>query len=126
MNAAFRRRLHVVFQPHRYTRTQALYRSFASTLRHVDKIYILPIYSADETPISGVSSFLIADELNALGRNDAVVCGDFQEAAEQIYEAVRPGDMVLTIGAGSIESLSRQILKRLRDKFQGDAEAIGA
>ncbi|MDR2780260.1 MAG: UDP-N-acetylmuramate--L-alanine ligase [Synergistaceae bacterium] len=126
MNAAFHRRLHVIFQPHRYTRTQALYRDFSSTLRHVDKIYILPIYSADETPISGVSSFLIADELGALGRDDAVVCGDFQEAAEQIYEAVRPGDVVLTIGAGSIECLGRQILKRLEGKFQGDAEAIGA
>ncbi|MDR1136833.1 MAG: UDP-N-acetylmuramate--L-alanine ligase [Synergistaceae bacterium] len=126
IKAAFNRRLHVIFQPHRYTRTQALYRDFASTLRHVDKIYLLPIYSADETPIPGVSSFLIADELNLLRRNDAVVCGDFQEASEQVCEAVKPGDMVLTIGAGSIEFLGKQILKRLKEKFRGDAQAIGA
>jgi UDP-N-acetylmuramate--alanine ligase len=126
INAAFHRRLHLVFQPHRYTRTQALFRDFAAALRYVDKIYLLPIFSADETPIPGVSSFLIADELNALGRNDVVVCGDFQEASEQIYEAVEPGDMVLTIGAGSIEFLGGQILKRLKEKFHRDAEAIGA
>jgi UDP-N-acetylmuramate--alanine ligase len=124
--SAFHRRLHVVFQPHRYTRTQALYRDFASVLGFADMIYLLPIYSADETPIPGVSSFLIVDELHSSGRNGVVVCGDFQEAAEHVCGAVRPGDIVLTVGAGSIEYLGRQIRKSLQAKASGDAEAVSA
>ncbi|MDR0765120.1 MAG: UDP-N-acetylmuramate--L-alanine ligase [Synergistaceae bacterium] len=123
---AFRRPLHVVFQPHRYTRTQALYRDFAAVLGAAEKIYLLPIYSADEIPITGVSSFLITDELRAAGRDDAVMCGDFEEAAEHVCEAARPGDMVLTVGAGSIECLGEQILKCLRERARGNAEPAGA
>ncbi|MDR3077104.1 MAG: UDP-N-acetylmuramate--L-alanine ligase [Synergistaceae bacterium] len=124
--SAFGRRLHVVFQPHRYTRTQALYREFASVLSCADMVYLLPIYSADEAPIAGVSSFLIVDEMHSLGRWDAVVCGDFQEAVDHVCESVCSGDMVLTLGAGSIECLGRQILKRLQPRVRGDAEAVGA
>jgi UDP-N-acetylmuramate--alanine ligase len=124
--SAFRRDIHLVFQPHRYTRTQALYRDFAGVLNGASRIYLLPIYSADETPIPGVSSFLIADELNSIGRNDAVVCGDFQEAASHVCSAAKPGDMILTIGAGSIEYLSGQILKCLRSRARsGDVKAVG-
>jgi UDP-N-acetylmuramate--alanine ligase len=124
--SSFGRRLHVVFQPHRYTRTQALYRDFASVLSGAEMVYLLPIYSADETPIPGVSSFMIADEMHSLGRGDAVVCGDFQEAADQVCAACRPGDMILTVGAGSIEYLGRQIMKSLQSRARGDAEAVSA
>ena len=126
VNRAFRRPLHVVFQPHRYTRTQALYRDFAAVLGAAEKIYLLPIYSADEIPIPGVSSFLITDELHAAGRTDAIMCGDFEEAAEHVCEAARPGDMVLTVGAGSIEYLSRQILKCLQERAKNNAEPVSA
>ncbi|MCL2683890.1 MAG: UDP-N-acetylmuramate--L-alanine ligase [Synergistaceae bacterium] len=112
--SAFRRRLHIVFQPHRYTRTQALYRDFASVLNGADAVYLLPIYSADETPIPGVSSFLIMDEIQALGRQEVIVCGDFQEASDHVCAAVKPGDMVLTVGAGSIEYLGEQIVSGLK------------
>lgn len=124
--SAFNRRLHVVFQPHRYTRTQALYRDFASVLNGADAVYLLPIYSADEIPIPGVSSFMIVDEMHALGRRDVVVCGDFQEAADHVCAAVNPGDMVLTVGAGNIECLGRKIVKSLQTRIQGDAQAVGA
>jgi UDP-N-acetylmuramate--alanine ligase len=129
VSSSFQRRVHVVFQPHRYTRTQALYGDFASVLARADKVYILPIYSADEAPIPGVSSFLIADELHRLGRNDAVLCGDFQEASDAVCAAVREGDMVLTAGAGSVDRLGRQILKRLQTgarEAEKDAEAVVA
>ena len=123
--SAFRRRVHIVFQPHRYTRTQALYRDFASVLSGADAVYLLPIFSADETPIPGVSSFMIVDQMNMLGRQDAVVCGDFQEAADHLCAAVKPGDLVLTVGAGSIEYLGRQIVKRLQAGEHMDVEAVG-
>jgi UDP-N-acetylmuramate--alanine ligase len=121
------RPLHVIFQPHRYTRTQALYRDFAEVLLGAYKVYLLPIYSADEQPIAGVSSFMIADELASSGRSDATVCGDFQEASELVCCNVKPGDMVLTIGAGNVEDLGRQILDSLgRRALLANATAVGA
>ena len=111
------RPVHVVFQPHRYTRTEALFRDFARALAESYRVYLLPIYSADETPIPGVSSFLIADELIGMNKTDSLVCSDFQEASNLICDGVKPGDLVLTIGAGNIEYLSKQILGSLQKRF---------
>ncbi|GHV51168.1 UDP-N-acetylmuramate--L-alanine ligase [Synergistales bacterium] len=122
MSGAFpNRRLQVIFQPHRYTRTQALYRDFAKALIPADRVFLLPIYSADEQPISGVSSFMIADELISSGRADAAVYADLQEAAEAVCDAVKQGDLVLTIGAGNIGELGKQILERM-DSHAADAK----
>lgn len=121
------RRVHAVFQPHRYTRTEALYKEIARSLSAADMIYLLPIYSADEAPISGVSSFLISEELAAIGRQDVPVCSDFQEAARLVCGAARPGDLILTIGAGSIEYLAKQILGSLQKRYVGaDAHEVVA
>lgn len=117
------RPIHAVFQPHRYTRTEALFDNFARVLHVAHRVYLLPIYSADELPITGVSSFLIADQLTAAGRKDSVVCSDFIEATEQVCESVKPGDIVLTIGAGNIECLSKQILDALQKKASLTNEA---
>ena len=121
------RGLHVVFQPHRYSRTEALYNDFALALCPAKRAYLLPIYPADEKPINGVSSFLIAEALNKLGRENVVVCGDFQEAANLVSANVRSGDMVLTIGAGSVEVLGRQILDSINSMIPvKDDAAVGA
>lgn len=116
---------HVIFQPHRYTRTEALFKDFAGALSSAKNVYLLPIYSADEQPITGVSSFLIADELS--GRGDAVVCGDFQEATALVCENVKAGDLILTIGAGSVEQVGRQILRELERRVTlCNASVVGA
>lgn len=110
------RPVHVIFQPHRYTRTEALFGDFARALFDSQHVYLLPIYSADEPPIPGVSSFLIADELAAMGSCNSLVCSDFQEAANLVCDNVKPGEMVLTIGAGNIDFLSKQILGTLQKR----------
>lgn len=120
------RKMHVIFQPHRYTRTEALYRDFAAALCRAHRVYLLPIYSADEAPIPGVSSFLIADELSAASKQTVPVCGDFQEATNLVCERVAPGDLVLTIGAGNIEYLSKQILGSLQKRYPSTNAAEGA
>lgn len=121
------RPIHVVFQPHRYTRTEALFRDFAAALSAAHHVYLLPIYSADETPISGVSSFLIADELQEMGMRNALVCSDFQEAATLVCENAKPGDLILTLGAGNIEFLSKQILGSLQKRIpMKHASVVGA
>jgi UDP-N-acetylmuramate--alanine ligase len=113
------RRAHVVFQPHRYTRTEALYRDFAHALSSAHRVYLLPIYPADEPPISGVSSFLILDELISMGVSDPVVCSDFKEASDLVCGSAESGDLVLTLGAGSIEVLGKQILENMTGKRGG-------
>ncbi len=121
------RNLHVVFQPHRYTRTEALFKDFAEALSVARKVYLLPIYSADEPPLTGVSSFLIADELSRDGREDVVVCGDFQEATISVCENVKTGDFILTIGAGNVEQVGRQILRELERRVSlSNAFVVGA
>ena len=111
------RRLHVIFQPHRYTRTAALFKGFAGSLASAEHVYLLPIYSADEQPIADVSSFMIADELAELGRDEAVVCRDFREATNLVCDNAKPGDLVLTIGAGNVELIGRQILRELERRY---------
>lgn len=109
------RSMHVIFQPHRYSRTQALYADFARSLaaRSSDRVYLLPIYAANEAAIAGVSSFLIADEIVARGGN-VQVCGDFQEAVDTVCESASRDDLIVTIGAGDIEYLGKQILAKLQ------------
>lgn len=117
----------VAFQPHRYTRTEALYRDFARVLQNAQRTFLLPIYAADELPMPGVSSFLIAEEMEDIGKREVVVCGDFSETAALVAEEARPGDVILTLGAGNIDVLSRMILEGLRKKTPvSDAAAVGA
>lgn len=110
------RKITAIFQPHRYTRTEALYKDIATVLQKVDNVFLLPIYSADEQPISGVSSFMIADELLKAGKSSTQVCGDFQEAVKLVCDSAQPGSLILTIGAGNIEYLSKQIFASLQKK----------
>lgn len=121
------RSLHVVFQPHRYTRTEALFADFASALFHAGRVYLLPIYAADEQPITGISSCLIAEAMSALGRTDVVVCEDFNQVPELVCRNVRAGDMILTIGAGNVDTLGERILDALdRRSFPADGFACSA
>lgn len=110
-------KIHVIFQPHRYTRTEAMSDEFAEALSTAGAVYLLPIYSADEPAIPGVSSFLIAEAMEKFSGAVASVCGDFQEVAATVCDAACPGDIVLTIGAGNIEYLSKQILTSLQKRF---------
>jgi len=91
-----------IFQPHRYSRTQSLYKDFAKSLSQADKIIVCEIYSAGEEPRPGVTGALIIDELLELGRNDAKFVRHVEEIVEIIDEITRPGDLVLTLGAGDV------------------------
>lgn len=95
------RRIVLVFQPHRYTRTRALFDRFAKVLSSVPQSVLLPIYAADEKPIPGVTSALIGAEVRKLGGN-CVPVGSKLEAVEAVLSRVRTGDLVLTEGAGDV------------------------
>jgi UDP-N-acetylmuramate--alanine ligase len=96
------RRLVVAFQPHRYTRTQALLRRFGGCFEGVAALVLLPIYPAGEAPIPGVTSEALAQAVEAAGGPRAVLAGSHAEAARLAREALRPGDVFVTIGAGDV------------------------
>jgi UDP-N-acetylmuramate--alanine ligase len=103
------RRLVVLFQPHRYTRTQALCQEFARCFDQADRVYILDVYAAGEKPIAGVSSDLIVQALQKTHpATRALATGS---TPERLKEELRPGDVVLTLGAGDVWKWGEQLLK---------------
>jgi UDP-N-acetylmuramate--alanine ligase len=103
------RRLVVVFQPHRYTRTCAFYREFASALEGADMTLLLPIYSAGEAP-QEITSSAISDVMNADGY-PAFLCTDENDALTKLNSSLRKGDVLVTLGAGNVFKLGEAYLK---------------
>ena len=106
-------KIHVIFQPHRYTRTQLLLDDFASAFHDADSVTVLDIYAASETPIPGVNSQLLAERISHDGVSKAVYAGSFSEAAEMAGATAKSGDLVLTLGAGNVFQLGPLVLEAL-------------
>jgi UDP-N-acetylmuramate--alanine ligase len=109
-------RVHVIFQPHRYTRTQHLMDDFARSFHQADTVALLDIYAASEAPIEGVSSDALAARLRAFGHREAHLAGSIENAVSLIASIAQPGDAVLTLGAGNVWQAGDQLLTRLRSK----------
>lgn len=109
-------RLVVAFQPHLFTRTQLLYKEFAKALEQADEVYLCGIYPARETPIPGVTSELIADLLKQLGKPPVTYQFDRDDLLPKIMESLRPGDLFVTAGAGTIDGLGDRVLLELKKK----------
>ncbi|MGI6076191.1 MAG: UDP-N-acetylmuramate--L-alanine ligase [Pyramidobacter sp.] len=109
------RRIVLIFQPHRYTRTQALFDRFADVLSSVSHTVLLPIYAADERPMPGVSSDLIAEEVRRRG-GCCTLTSNKIEAADKVMEIVQPGDFILTEGAGDVYVVGDLIVQELNKK----------
>ena len=101
-------RVIVIFQPHRYSRTKAFLNEFSEALKFADKSYILEIYSAGEDPIPGVSS-----ELIARGMENGIFNPSMIEVVEEVVKEIKPGDLVITLGAGDVNALVPVILESL-------------
>ncbi len=110
------RRLFVIFQPHRYTRTKLLAAEFGSSFDRADEVVITAVYPAAEPPIPGVDERLIIESIRAKGRAGLTVhhIPDLDRVPEFLRTRLRSGDVVLTLGAGSITHLAEAILKDLR------------
>lgn len=105
-------RVLVIFQPHRYSRTQAFMEQFALSLDKADDVTLLEIYAASEKPIPGVSSQQIAEKM----KNGHFI-PNFVEAADRVIEIAKPGDVILTLGAGDVNSLAPIIADGLAKRF---------
>ena len=110
------RHVHVVFQPHRYTRTRDLMDDFAKSFEDADSLYLLDIYPASEQPIEGVSTETLARRITELSGRPVFFAKSFQMASMMVTTEAEPGDMILTLGAGNVSQLGSQILERLSAK----------
>jgi UDP-N-acetylmuramate--alanine ligase len=110
------KQVHVVFQPHRYTRTRDLLDQFGTAFTDADSVHVLDIYPASEQPIPGITGELVAQTITRLGAKPAQYVGSFEDAARQVCLRAQEGDMILTLGAGNVSQLGQQILEKLRAK----------
>jgi UDP-N-acetylmuramate--alanine ligase len=108
-------RIHVIFQPHRYTRTQALMDDFAKAFHQADHVYLLDIYAASEKAIEGVTSQALAERLRGFGHRSVEYCGTAENAVRSVLEKAREGDLVLTLGAGNVWQAGDRFLAAVKD-----------
>jgi len=108
-----KKKLHVLFQPHRYTRTLHLMDDFARAFHQADRVLVLDIYAASEHPIEGVNSEALVDRMRQFGHRGVEYAGSNDAGVEMIVKGVEPGDMILTLGAGSVSQLGDKILEKL-------------
>jgi UDP-N-acetylmuramate--alanine ligase len=113
------RRVLVLFQPHRYTRTALLHREFGACFGDAQQVWVLDIYPAGESPVPGVTARTIVQSAVALGHSHLTYCGDADTALEAVASEVRPGDLVFTLGAGDVWKLGDRLLARLRGREGG-------
>jgi UDP-N-acetylmuramate--alanine ligase len=105
-------RLLVIFQPHRYSRTQAFMSEFASALSAADDVTLLEVYAASEKPIPGVSSEAISQSMT-----NGKYVPNFVDATDSIIDMAKPGDVIMTLGAGDVSSLGPIIVDGLTKRF---------
>jgi len=106
------RRLVVLFQPHRYTRTAALHEEFARAFYDADVVLLCDIYAASEEPIEGVTAAALAEEVERFGHRNVRYIGGVEQGAKALAEVAQPGDLVLTLGAGSVWRAGEEFLEQ--------------
>jgi UDP-N-acetylmuramate--alanine ligase len=107
------RRVHVIFQPHRFTRTRDLMDEFSAAFADADSLCLLDIYPASEKPIEGITSQALVSRITGAGKRGVTYVSSFSDAVASVAELAQPGDMVLTLGAGSVSQLGGMILEKL-------------
>ncbi len=107
------RRVHVIFQPHRFTRTRDLMDEFTTAFADADTLCLLDIYPASEKPIEGITAEALTSRIAGAGKQNVAYACSFSDAVATVAALVQPGDMVLTLGAGSVSQLGAMVLEKL-------------
>ena len=107
------RRLVVLFQPHRYTRTKGLYDRFVISFNDADVLLVAPVYSAGEAAVEGVSARWLAQGIKDHGHKDVRSVSGLDEAVDRLVSVAGPGDLVMTLGAGDVYTVGDRFLERL-------------
>jgi UDP-N-acetylmuramate--alanine ligase len=111
------RRLVVAFQPHRYTRTRDLFEDFSSVLADIDVLLVTDVYAAGEEPIAGADARSLCAAIRTRGKVNPIFVEDIEQIDEVLATVLQDGDVLLTLGAGSIG----RIANALPDKLRGGA-----
>ncbi|MFH1487271.1 MAG: cyanophycin synthetase, partial [Pseudomonadota bacterium] len=107
------RRLVVLFQPHRYSRTKLLFDRFVISFNHADILLLAPIYSAGERPIEGVDAEALYRGIKEHGHREVFLCQDEEDILRRLGQIIEPGDVVMTLGAGNVFQVGEALLKKL-------------
>ncbi len=108
------RRLIVVFQPHRFSRTRDLFADFCRSFSRADLLFLTEIYPASEDPIPGVSGLSLAQGIRQVSDKEVVFCDDLSSCLSEVWDIAAPGDLLLTLGAGDITRLGNMFLSHER------------
>lgn len=108
------RRIVVIFQPHRYSRTELLWDEFGQSFAHADEVFLADIYPAGEDPIDGVSTELICQAVKKHENREAHHVPKFEDIAASVLEVLKKGDVVITLGAGDIHKIGPAILELIK------------
>jgi UDP-N-acetylmuramate--alanine ligase len=110
------RKVHVVFQPHRYTRIRDLMDDFTTAFADADSLFVLDIYAASESPIEGITGETLARAVSEKGGRSAQYVSSFADAVDAAASVAQDGDMILTLGAGSVSQLGPMIVEKLNKR----------
>jgi len=108
------RRIHVLFQPHRYTRTYFLMDEFARSFHQADSLFVMDIYAASEKPIEGVTAETLAERIRQFGHRGVEYVGTIDAGVEALLKVAAEGDLVLTLGAGNVWQAGDRLLEKLK------------
>jgi UDP-N-acetylmuramate--alanine ligase len=113
------KRLIAIFQPHRYSRTKFLLDELAGSFAACDRVYVLDIYGASEQPIPGVTSGSLVGRMHELGVNNARYAPSEEQLLHELSLEAQPGDLIITIGAGSVWKLGESLAEKLKSQDTG-------
>jgi UDP-N-acetylmuramate--alanine ligase len=114
--SGWNRRVVAVFQPHRYSRTEALFDDFVTAFYQADHIAVMDIYAAGEEPRAEVSAEKLADGINSHGHKSCCYTGNVEATIEHLQAVLQPGDIVITLGAGNVWQVAANLLELLEQK----------
>ena len=111
--SGWEKRVVAVFQPHRYSRTQALFEDFLTAFYQADKLIVMDVYAASEDPIPGVEARDLCDGISGHGHKDVTYIADKEAVVAHLKDVVQPGDLVITLGAGNVWQVGEEFIKEL-------------
>jgi UDP-N-acetylmuramate--alanine ligase len=111
--AGLERRVVVVFQPHRYSRTRHLLEDFFTAFNQADKLVVMDIYAAGEKPIPGISGQALYEGIKKYGHKDVTFIPEREKVVDHLLGALRKGDLVITLGAGDVWKIGEEVVERL-------------
>jgi UDP-N-acetylmuramate--alanine ligase len=118
--AGMERRVVVLFQPHRYTRTQHLMDDFFTAFNQADTLVVMDIYAAGEKAIPGISGEVLYEGIKNHGHKDVTFIPDRARVVEHMLSILKEGDLMITLGAGDVWKLGEQIVERLKLRYHGN------